>query len=306
MNPIRLAYQTAYQQGGVISREQLLSLGIDRGTIYRKTESQQWARVHRAIYELISMGDVDSRLRAAVAMLPTAVASHESAAEIHGIDFLGVEKGKIVVSVMSETTHFHIDATVHRNSDLLPEHIEEIAGLEVTTRIRTLFDLCMFLGKYQAFALLDQQRILKHITLSDITTITSDIARRGKPGSTLFRQYCEERNAQDSASVLHQMGMALISDSELPPPHEEYPIPWDPRSRFDAAYPEEKIAIEFDGYRYHSEPGQFQQDRQRDRTAQLHGWIVLRFTWSDIAYERASSRKTIETHLARRKKGTHA
>jgi very-short-patch-repair endonuclease len=55
------------------------------------------------------------------------------------------------------------------------------------------------------------------------------------------------------------------------------------RARVDIAFVEQRIAIEVDGYAYHSREGAFQRDRSRQNLLTLLGWTVLRFTWADLA-----------------------
>ena len=54
------------------------------------------------------------------------------------------------------------------------------------------------------------------------------------------------------------------------------------RYHVDFALPEQQIAIEIDGYGWHSSRSQRQHDSQRDRTLQGKGWRVFRFTASEI------------------------
>jgi hypothetical protein len=50
------------------------------------------------------------------------------------------------------------------------------------------------------------------------------------------------------------------------------------RFRLDFAYPDQKIAIEYDGWDSHRSRSAFDRDRRRDRLLQLAGWTVLRIT----------------------------
>ena len=55
---------------------------------------------------------------------------------------------------------------------------------------------------------------------------------------------------------------------------------WDEDSRaatFDLAYPDERIGIEFDSYRFHSDK-QVWKDRQRHNRATALGWLVFHLT----------------------------
>ena len=44
-----------------------------------------------------------------------------------------------------------------------------------------------------------------------------------------------------------------------------------------------ELAIEVDGYAYHSGDDRFQRDRTRQNALIAAGWRVLRFTWADLA-----------------------
>jgi hypothetical protein len=293
------AYQLAYLQGGIIRSEQLIELGFSKSMLARKAQDREWHRIYRAIYKLIEMNQPRDLLRAAVAILPTAVASHEAAAQIHEISFQSLAKDTITVTVISETTHDLLGVTVHRNSDLLPHHLEFIDGLELTTRIRTIFDLVQKLGRRLSFALLDQEMMLNNISLQDVADLVEDLARQGKPGSTIFKEYVEDRDWVDGRSPLHMMALEIIDAAMLPTPEEEHHLPWEPWKRFDLAFPHAKLAIELDGLRYHSTPEQMKADRQRDRDAHANEWVVLRFTWDDLVNQPDRFVKHLQEHLAR-------
>ena len=50
----------------------------------------------------------------------------------------------------------------------------------------------------------------------------------------------------------------------------------------DFAFPDRKIAIYCDGYKWHKDPDSFQKDRFQSRELQLRGWLVLRFAGREI------------------------
>ena len=52
--------------------------------------------------------------------------------------------------------------------------------------------------------------------------------------------------------------------------------------RIDVAFLVEKVAIEVDGFAFHSDPDAFHNDRVRQNSIALQGWQVLRFTWLDL------------------------
>lgn len=53
-------------------------------------------------------------------------------------------------------------------------------------------------------------------------------------------------------------------------------------ARVDFAYPEAKLAIEIDGYRWHAGNDAWQRDRRRNNELSRLGWTVLRFTAADL------------------------
>lgn len=52
--------------------------------------------------------------------------------------------------------------------------------------------------------------------------------------------------------------------------------------KVDVAFPKQKVAIEVDGWAFHSDPEVFVKDRKRQNAIALLGWQVLRFTWLDL------------------------
>ncbi|MGH8949674.1 MAG: DUF559 domain-containing protein, partial [Acidimicrobiia bacterium] len=84
----------------------------------------------------------------------------------------------------------------------------------------------------------------------------------------------------------------VLARAGLPPPLPEHPIPWRPGRRFDDAYPQARVAIEWDSRAWHEQRAAMVEDRRRDREAAAQGWIVLRFTWDEVT---TKPREIVET-----------
>ncbi len=281
MQQDRTALDTGLRQGGVISREQALAIGFSRSQIARRVATAAWVPVGRIGYRLTQERDESDRLKAAVALLPTAVVSHETAAEFHRMD--GVPKGVFAVTVHSRTTHDFPGVVVHRNFDIKDSHIEVVDGLPVTNVGRTCLDLAQVLRPKRLTRVLDGAVAAGILELGYLNELVTEVSRRGKKGSAILRSYLDERSGETRPmSVLEREGRVLIREAGLPAPLPEYPIPWEPTRRFDDAYPEQRLAIEWDSRRFHMERGRFEADRARDRDAVVHGWKLLRFTWEDV------------------------
>jgi very-short-patch-repair endonuclease len=53
----------------------------------------------------------------------------------------------------------------------------------------------------------------------------------------------------------------------------------------DFLWRDQRVVVEVDGYRYHSDRRRFESDRRRDADLQAHGYAVLRVTWRQLRRE---------------------
>ena len=87
-------------------------------------------------------------------------------------------------------------------------------------------------------------------------------------------------------SELEARMRALIRSQNLPRPRYEYPVQLPSALvHIDVAYPDDRLAVELDGYSWHSDRQSFERDRERDNELQALGWTVLRFTWAKLRWE---------------------
>ncbi|MEX2423672.1 MAG: type IV toxin-antitoxin system AbiEi family antitoxin domain-containing protein [Acidimicrobiia bacterium] len=277
----KLATDLASAQGGVITRRQALELGMSSRQIERRLASGSWELVKRGVYRLIPPGDRMDLMRTVLAAWPGAVVSHESAAAVH--EFPYVEATRMIVSHHTRTTHEFPELTVKRTHDLDIWHVTTSSGVRLTTVARTIVDLAGERSVKHMGAIVDQLVSRKMVDLLEVEAVLGSIGRRGKPGTVTMREVLEARLGDDrSASVLERRGRDLIRDARLPTPVSEYPVPWTTGRRFDDAYPDRQIAIEWDSRRFHGQMASFEADRVKDRDGAVFGWKVLRFTWDDV------------------------
>ena len=281
MNPDRLVTEIAALQGGAVRPEQARACGLTKGQIDRRVRDGRWKSLGRFGYQIVDMPGAMNRVRAAVATLPNAVVSHDSAAELHQLPKL--HRGLATVLVHSRTTHVFPGVEVHRCHDLLDEHITEVHDLPVTSVPRTIVDLAPFLTTRHLAAVVESTIADQRIHIEEVEQVVDQVARRGKPGIQKVRSVIEERQpGPRNGSPLERRGAEVLQTGGLPEPRFEFAIPWDPERRFDAAFPLARLAIEWDSRRWHELVDAFTRDRERDRQALLHGWRVVRFTWIDV------------------------
>lgn len=282
MSKERAIHELAARQGGVVRRRQALELGFSPRSIEGKLNTGAWTVVIRGVYRLFRTPDPRSALAGAVAALPGAVVSHESAAGLHGFPF--IPDRSPTVTVHAATTHVFPGVVVRRTRDLARHHVETKAGLPVTTIPRTVVDLAGHYGERRISRLVDELIVSSRLGWTTLVETIDEVARSGKKGSALLRRLVEDRSGPEPvvATRLERRGLAVLRAGGLPVPVTQMPIPWASHRRFDAAYPAHQVAIEWDSRRWHARREDFQADRERDRDAAAHGWVVLRFTWEDL------------------------
>jgi very-short-patch-repair endonuclease len=56
------------------------------------------------------------------------------------------------------------------------------------------------------------------------------------------------------------------------------------RHRIDFAWPERRLGVELDGRAFHDGWNAQRRDASRQNELLVHGWSILRFTWSDVVH----------------------
>ncbi len=80
-------------------------------------------------------------------------------------------------------------------------------------------------------------------------------------------------------SRLEAAFIARVREARLPLPETNRLV--DGR-RVDCRWPEHRLTVELDGYRYHHSRHAWEQDRQREREARARGDEFRRYTWRDV------------------------
>ena len=279
--------------GGVITRTEALALGIPSTTLSRLVRRGILYRSGPGAYSLPGFDDEHLVPLHTACRKLGAVASHQSAAQIHRLD--RPQWVKPTVSVARRRTKEYAGVTVHQLTDLTDDHIVVLRHLPVTTPERTIVDLAAVLGDGHLERIVDNGLAARIIDLSRLHEVSIEIGRQGKPGTRMLRRILDARDAGYVApeSELERRLVDLISKSDLPSPELQFSPNWlaPTNGRVDIAYPELKLVIEGDSRRWHTMLNSFETDRLRDNAAHLAGWKILRFTWNEIvnAPERVAS-----------------
>ena len=116
----------------------------------------------------------------------------------------------------------------------------------------------------------------RHVELRDLWAAhLRNKGRYGAPASRLLLQAA----ADGARSAAERLLVKLLRDAGITGWRTNYPVA---RYKVDVGFPGPKVALEADGFAFHSGPVEFQVDRERQNAIALLGWQVLRFTWLDL------------------------
>ena len=166
----------------------------------------------------------------------------------------------------------------------LADDLVDVRGWRCTSRRRTVLDLACLLHPEQLKRVVDDELVSGRLTIDQLDALTATEGC-GRRGVVLLRRLLDQRRDAPVESELERRFLDLVRRSNLPDPVSQYPASWAGETgpgRVDFAYPDERIAIELDGRRWHSDAAAFESDRRRDQRALLQGWRTIRFTWRQV------------------------
>ena len=111
-------------------------------------------------------------------------------------------------------------------------------------------------------------------------------APTGRRGSAALRAVLEAWNGDALPDGVAEMRVVRrLLAAGLPQPVRQYEIYANGRfvARVDLAYPQVRLAIELDGFRWHAGRGPFRSDRLRRNRIEAAGWRLLETAPDDIA-----------------------
>ena len=260
-------------QDGVITLEQAYTSGLSPQAVQRRVQSGDWMRCSRGVYFVDDRPFTNSaRVRAAVwGYGDRAAASGLTAAWWHGLTRFPPD---VVDVTMPRTGHGRChEKTRLRRRDLDSSDVTSIRGLRVTARPLTILEASI--KRPGGIELMDGA--LQHDTeLRELWRAQS--RNKGRYGSPAARIRLQA--AGDGArSAAERLLVKLLRDAGITGWRTSHPIGG---YTLDVGFPVERVAIEIDGWAFHSDSDAFQVDRRRQNDISLLGWQVLRFTWLDL------------------------
>ena len=277
-SPLGIVYgecaDLAGRQDGLVTRDQLLSLGATAGAIDHWLRAGRLHEVHRGVY---TVGHCSlprrGRLRAASMVGPDVCLSHISAAEWWAI--VGPRTGHPHITAPRRITRPRLIA--HHRA-LPADEIEGDDGVRLTSVSRTLFDLA---------ALGDRQLFESALRKAEFRQLGGRLSL-----ADLIERYPRARGVVLARTVLEQQLYRLPTESwledvflpflvarrfEMPLVNPTIQIRGD-RYRPDCLWPRQRLIAELDGRAGHAGELGFESDRVRDAALLGAGYRIMRIT----------------------------
>jgi hypothetical protein len=290
MNPPTVDQQVAAfatLHHGAFRLEDLHELEVTRVERRRRVESGHWKQLYDGVYCIAGAprswtGDL---LAAAWAGGPRAVASHRSAAALWEVP--GGRRERVEITCPRWRRAQEPGLVVHETSLLEPADVSERDGVPVTSIERTIFDLAA-IASFTTVDLAIDNALRRELTgIGQLHEALQRLARRGRPGTQLFRQAIAERSPESALaeSERERLLFRMLDRHGFPAPVTQYEIRDETGNviaRPDLAYPDLKIAIEYESFQEHAGKVALVHDSARRNAVVALGWAPIAATVVDL------------------------
>lgn len=178
--------------------------------------------------------------------------------------------------------------------------LTELAGRPITTAAWTAIEVARSLRRPRALATLDAALRSGVCGRADLERAVG--RQSGRRGIVTVRELLELASPLAESPMESEARLVMI-DGGLPPPVLQYEVEdlsgrvW----RLDFAWPESRVAAEYDGVDWHSGPEAFRRDRRRTAALQELGWATVPIVFEDVRYRPAELVRRLDVQLRRAK-----
>ncbi|MFL5894495.1 MAG: type IV toxin-antitoxin system AbiEi family antitoxin domain-containing protein [Thermoleophilaceae bacterium] len=285
----------AERQHGVLSRLQLLGLGLGTGAIDRRIDSGRLHVIHRGVYAVghRRLTNEGRWMAAVLAGGRDSVLSYDAGAAVWRIRPVGR-----LMHVTSPREHERPGMRFHRDR-LDPEDVTTKDGIPVTTPRRTLLDLAATLRPHDLEKAVREAQYLRLLTLPSFGDwLSSKGSRPGKPVLVRLVHRMTETPGI-TRKELELRFTQFIRRHDLPRPDLNALVEAAAhRYEVDCLWRDQRVVVELDGYGSHGTRPSFESDRARDRRLQAAGWRVIRITWLQLEHDAQAIARDLRALLA--------
>lgn len=269
-------------QHGVVSRRQLLAVGLSPTEIGRRLRGGRLVLLHRGVYAPghRRLAQEGFWLAAVLACGSRSALSHRDAATMHGLDVWS--GGRIdVTTSRRKASDRQLRVFARRRLDDADVTVRE--AIPVTTVARTLVDLAEIVSRERLASALTAAERARVLDLAAILAARERVCGRHGAGDANLRAVLAEhaaRGAQLTREELERRLRRLVRIHRLGSPLLNAHVAG---FEVDAYWPAARLVVETDGWRWHRDRVSFGRDREKTNALQLAGFTVLRFTHNAVA-----------------------
>jgi predicted transcriptional regulator of viral defense system len=279
MSPDAALAQFAARHHSVFSLAHAHLLRFSRKQIHWRRRRGLWLPVYLGAYRLEGAPVTwkGKLLAACWAGGFRAVASHRSAAAMYGL--AGGRRPLAEITCPRWQRARHPEVQVHESKALGPLDVTLMDEIPVTTPEVTLLTLGAVCHTSIVEMALDKAERTGLVTPSSLRSVLARLSRRGRNGAGVLRRIIDERSPErtPAESEMETLMLQVLRRSGLPEPIPQYELRQGGTfiARVDAAYPQWRIALEYDSYEWHS--GRLAQDRDTARRMRIQaaGWFPI-------------------------------
>jgi hypothetical protein len=264
----------AGRQHGVVTHRQLDGAGVSRNEIAHRLGTGALIGEHRGVYRVGHRApSVDATYMAAVlACGDGALLCGAAAGYLHRL-LKGSPPGAEVLTL----TERHVKGVItHRARADGGNNGSRVRGIPVTTVPRTLVDLAGVLSAEALARVCHEAGVLYRTTPRHVEAVLE--RRPNSPGAKTLRAVMSG-DVHVTLSHLERAFLKLLREHSLP-------LPLTNRiaggRRVDCRWPEHRLTVELNSYRFHNSRHSWEQDYERAREARAREDAFRRFSYGDV------------------------
>ncbi len=187
----------------------------------------------------------------------------------------------------------------HRTKSLPDWQRVFVDGIPATSAARTLVDIA---GSVHGEALTAAAESARRLGLMSISELERTMQHCGqRRGRVALKRYVDVHGGQ--SALEHRLEVktaAMLRRARIDDFIGQYRVVVaDGRSfRVDFAWPDRRLVVECDGFRWHGQHASWKRDRRRIAALERAGWRVLVITWDDVTRHRAETIDRVRLVLA--------
>jgi len=273
--------EQAARQHGLVTLDDVRRAGLSDDIVHRRLRHGRWSLQRRGVYRVNGAPATEAQAVMAACLVagPAAVASHLTAARLWRLRLPDPELIELTTPPGRRVRAEGVRQ--HRTPFLARDEVHRVQGIPVTSVARTLVDCSGRVRRRELGRVVDDALRRRLVRLPDLARSHARVAPGGgRRTAALARVLTERGPGHDPGGSDREAQVArALAAAGLPAPVQQHTVVVAGRTfHLDVAYPEARVAVEFDGWDAHRGFEAFHGDRERARLLVAAGWRLVHVT----------------------------